>query len=173
MLCRWTLTSTLLFTHLQFMSSHHHQHPPCCLTPSASWRRRDGVRRTKRRKASGLMHIFYLAFPWSWSSSRLSLTGSWHHWRTCFELTSTELMVESVEDDQLKATEKRGDLELRYFCHWQHRLFKWYVYAYLTKPSWWLMNVSTEHVTCTGETAIHILFPNRFILTMNRIFSLI
>lgn len=96
-LCTWTLTSTLLFTHLQFMSSHHHQPPPCCLTPSASWRGRDGVRRrTKRRKekgASGPMHIFYLTFTWSRSSSRLSLTAFWHHWKACFELNSTELMV--------------------------------------------------------------------------------
>ena len=51
--CRWTLTSTLLFTHLQFMSSHYRQPPPCCLTSTASWRGRDGVRRrTKRRKRS-------------------------------------------------------------------------------------------------------------------------
>lgn len=35
MLCRWTLTSTLLFTHLQFMSSHyyHHQSPILLLDP--------------------------------------------------------------------------------------------------------------------------------------------
>lgn len=63
-LCGWTLTPTLLFTHLLFMSSHYHQLPPCCLTPSAFWSERERWcqrKNKKKKRASGLKHNLHMA----------------------------------------------------------------------------------------------------------------
>lgn len=50
-LCRWTLASTLLFTHLQFMSSHYRLPPPCCLTPSIFLRERESKEKKRGHKS--------------------------------------------------------------------------------------------------------------------------
>lgn len=55
MLCRWTLASTLLFAHLQFMSSHH----PAAWPPSCLWRLR--TENKKKKKGAAVLTCYLLS----------------------------------------------------------------------------------------------------------------
>lgn len=61
----WTLASTILFPHLQFMSSHYQKRPPP--PHPAAW---PPPPHRKNKGAPGPQHIFYLTFTWRWPTTR-------------------------------------------------------------------------------------------------------
>lgn len=96
MLCRWTLTSTLLFTHLQFMSSHYTTNPHPAAWPLLPCREGEmDLKEEQKEEEKSLWANAHLLSDLHMEliNKRQSLTGFWHHWRTCFELISEELMV--------------------------------------------------------------------------------
>lgn len=159
MLCRWTLTSTLLFTHLQFMSSHyyHHQSPILLLDPLWEGETLSEEEQKEERSLWANAHllsdlhmeliikqtVFDRFFTPPNNVFWTHLSGADGQSKTLcndtincvvFSLLCQTCASQDKQQHQLKATEKQVDPELRHFC-----LFKCfksiYVYIDLTKPS--------------------------------------
>lgn len=136
--CRWTLTSTLLFTHLQFMSSHYHQPPSCCWPFLPCREGEMDLKEEQKEEEKSLWANAHLLpdLHMEFINKIQSLTGFWHHWRTCFELISEELVVTAKHRAMMQLTVLlslcwytsvwsygKGRLGLIYFCHIQYCLF--------------------------------------------------